>query len=252
MLQANTTDTPISAIQAAIDTSTTLLLGIWASSGNDSITHEIQALTQAISQYGTSFTDLVVGISVGSEDLYRISPTGVSNNAGQGASPDEIIYYISRVRSAISNTSASAAKVGHVDTWTAWVNKSNSGVVTASDFLGMDAYPYFQSTMNNSIENSNTTFWDAYTQTMSYANGRPVWITETGWPVTGSTLNLAVPSITNAQIFYQQVGCTAFSSGVNTWWYTLQDNQPMISNPSFGIVGPGNPPPTTPDIHLSC
>jgi glucan endo-1,3-beta-D-glucosidase len=254
MVQAYTNSTPTSAIQAAIDTNTTLLLGIWASNGNDSVTNEIQALTQAISQYGTPFTDLITGISVGSEDLYRVSPTGVSNNAGQGATPDEIVHYISRVRSAIANTSASAAKVGHVDTWTAWVNNSNNGVITASDFLGIDAYPYFQSTMNNSIENSNNTFWDAYTQTVSYADGRSVWITETGWPVTGSTLNLAVPSVANAQTFFQQVGCSAFSSGVNTWWYTLQDNQPLISNPSFGIVGAGNPPPTTPlfNISLNC
>jgi len=65
------------AIPAAITESTSLLLGIWASGGQAGVTNEIAALTAAITKYGTDFTDLVVGLSVGSEDLYRISPTGI-------------------------------------------------------------------------------------------------------------------------------------------------------------------------------
>src|SRR5579862_4040747 len=67
-VQSGTTDTPISAFQAAIATNTTLLLGIWCS-GTTSIENELNALQSAISQHGQKFTDLVVGISVGSEDL---------------------------------------------------------------------------------------------------------------------------------------------------------------------------------------
>jgi len=253
MIQGGTTNTPTSAIPAAISTKTTLLLGLWASAGQATITDEINALTAAISQYGTAFTDLIAGISVGSEDLYRITPTGIANKAGVGAGPADLTSYISQVRSAIAGTAASAAKVGHVDTWTAWVNGSNSAVVSACDFVGMDAYPYFQTTLANSIGNANATFWDAYDATVGSAQGKPVWITETGWPVSGPTANEAVPSIANAETYYHEVGCAAFSK-INTWWYTLQDDQPTTPSPSFGIVGAGNPPPTTPlfDIKLSC
>jgi glucan endo-1,3-beta-D-glucosidase len=142
-IQAGTTNTPISAIPAAISTQTTLLLGLWASAGQGNIDNEIAALNAAISQYGSSFTDLIVGVSVGSEDLYRVSPTGIGNESGAGANPADVVAYINQVRAALSAAGISKP-IGHVDTWTAWVNGSNSAVITASDFLGMDAYPYYQ------------------------------------------------------------------------------------------------------------
>jgi glucan endo-1,3-beta-D-glucosidase len=139
MIQAGTTNTPISAIPAAIATKTTLLLGLWASAGQVNFNNEIAALNSAIGQYGTAFTDLITGISVGSEDLYRNSPTGIINKSGVGAQPDELVSYITQVRQAIQGTAASAAVVGHVDTWTAYVNVSNNALIAACDFLGMDA-----------------------------------------------------------------------------------------------------------------
>ena len=255
MIQGGTTSTPIAAIQAAINTKTTLLLGLWASAGDADFANEITALTTAISQYGTAFTDLIAGISVGSEDLYRISPTGLTSpNAAAGAEPSTIVGYIGQVRSAIAGTSASAAPVGHVDTWTAWVNGSNSDVTAACDFLGMDAYPYYQTTMTNPIADGESLFESAFSQTQAASQGKPVWVTETGWPVSGPTSNLAVPSIANAQTYWSEVGCSLFGT-TNTWWYTLQDVQPNPSPadaPSFGVVGAGNPPPTTPLYSLAC
>ena len=138
MIQAGTTNTPTEAIQAAINTKTSLLLGLWGSGGQTGIDNEIAALKSALGQYGSAFTDLIVGISVGSEDLYRISPTGVENMSGVGAGPDEISSYISQVKGAITETGASSKPVGHVDTWTAWVNGSNDAVISSSDFIGMD------------------------------------------------------------------------------------------------------------------
>jgi len=138
LIQAGTTNTPTEAIQAAINTKTSLLLGLWGSGGQTGIDNEIAALKSALAQYGSAFTDLIVAISVGSEDLYRISPTGIENMSGIGAGPDVISSYISQVRSAITGTAASSKPVGHVDTWTAWVNGSNDAVISASDFIGMD------------------------------------------------------------------------------------------------------------------
>lgn len=67
MIQAGTTNTPVSAIPAAINTQTRLLLGLWASAGQGDFDNELAALSSAIHQYGTAFTDLIDGISVGSE-----------------------------------------------------------------------------------------------------------------------------------------------------------------------------------------
>ncbi|KAK3067856.1 hypothetical protein LTR53_015001, partial [Teratosphaeriaceae sp. CCFEE 6253] len=237
MIQAGTADTPISAIPAAINTQTTLLLGLWASAGQADLTNEILALVSAIDQYGTALTSLVAGISVGSEDLYRNSPTGIlANGYNGGVDPKDIVDFIGQVRLAIADTSAFGIAIGHVDTWTAYVNASNDAVISACDWVGMDAYPYYQNTIANSIGTANPTFWDAYDATVGVAHGKPVWLTETGWPVRGPQDNQAVASIQNAETYWQEVGCTLFGR-VNTWWFTLQDASPTTPDPSFGILG---------------
>jgi len=169
--------------------------------------------------------------------MYRASPIGIEAKAGIGAGPDVIVNYIKEVKSAIQGTSLSSAPVGHVDTWTAWVNGSNSAVVDACDWMGVDAYPYFQNTMRNGIDVGASLFEQAYQNTLGASNGKPVWITETGWPVSGEDSNLAVANIPNAQMYWDQVGCQLLFDKINTFWFTLQDADPITPNPSFGIVG---------------
>ncbi|KAH3142221.1 hypothetical protein LV164_008356 [Aspergillus fumigatus] len=247
MIQGGTANTPISAIPAAITEQTSLLLGLWASGGN--FANEIAALKAAIAQYGDDLAKLVVGISVGSEDLYRNSVDGVKANAGIGTNPDEIVSYINEVRSTIAGTKLSGAPIGHVDTWTAWVNGSNSAVIDACDWLGFDGYPYFQNTMANSISDAKALFDESVAKTQAVAKGKEVWITETGWPVSGKTENLAVANLANAKTYWDEVGCPLFGK-TNTWWYILQDADPVTPNPSFGIVG--STLSTTPLFDLSC
>ncbi|SLM37300.1 gpi-anchored cell wall beta--endoglucanase [Lasallia pustulata] len=249
MIQAGTASDVTSAIPAANATDTSLLLGMWASGGADAFANELSALRAAISTYGSFLGSHVAGISVGSEDLYRVSPIGIAANAGVGAGPDIVSGYIAQVRSAIANTALSGVPVGHVDTWTAWVDGSNAGVVADSDFIGMDVYPYFQNTMTNSIEDGQALFLEALANTTAAAQGKPVWITETGWPVSGPTENLGVPSLANAKTYWDQVGCPLFGK-TNTWWYALQDAAPTTPSPSFGVVGASGG--TTPLYDLSC
>ena len=166
-----------------------------------------------------------------------------------GEEPDALINRINAVRSTISGTALGGKPVGHVDTWTAYVNSSNSAVIQALDFIGVDAYPYFQNTQANSIDNGASLFFDAYNATVAVSGGKPVWITETGWPVSGPTENLAVPSLANAKTYWDQVGCRVFGK-ITTFWYTLQDAYPTSPSPSFGIVGTTLS--TTPLYDLSC
>ncbi|KAL6243774.1 hypothetical protein RBB50_009208 [Rhinocladiella similis] len=247
MIQDGTTNTPISAIPAAINTGTSLLLGLWAS--GDTFGNELAALKAAIEQYGSSLGPLVAGISVGSEDIYRITPIGIENKEGLGAGPAVIQNYISQVRSAIAGTPLSGAPVGHVDTYNVWTNSSQNALIGDCDFLGVDAYPYYETTKDNSIANANATFWDDYSVTVAASQGKPVWITETGWPVSGPASGQAVASVDNAKTYYDDVACHAFANNINTWWYILQDTG---ASPSFGLVGAGSPPPTTPLYSLSC
>ncbi|KAK6360020.1 hypothetical protein TWF696_001141 [Orbilia brochopaga] len=233
-IQGPSKDDPISAFQAAIDTKTTLLLGIWCSAGQEIVTNEISALIKAINQYGTKFTDLVVGLSVGSEDLYRNSVMGIENKSGIGAQPSQIAEYINQVRKALASTPLKSVPIGHVDTWTAWVNGTNKAVIDAVDWIGSDAYPYFQSTMPNSIEDAPKLFWEAYNVTAA-ATGKEVWITETGWPVQGKDMNLAKAGAKDAQTYWNEIGCALFGN-YKTWWYMLRDADPTPPETEFGVV----------------
>jgi glucan endo-1,3-beta-D-glucosidase len=252
MIQWGTQNTVIEAIQAAINTKTTLLLGLWCSSGQANVDNEIKALKAAIQQYGKAFTDLVVGISVGSEDLYRVTPTSIKNGGGPGAQPAELLRYIQQTRNAIKGTGLQGKPIGHVDTWTAYVNASNNAVISALDFIGVDAYPYFQTTMANSIQNANATFYDALKQTVAASQGKPVWVTETGWPVIGAQQNQAVASPQNARIFWEDVSCSLMAKNVNFYYYMLQEAQYGNPSPDFGIKGPGDLMQIKPRFDLTC
>ncbi|KFY37805.1 hypothetical protein V495_06932, partial [Pseudogymnoascus sp. VKM F-4514 (FW-929)] len=249
MIQGGTANDPISAIPAAIAADTTLLLGIWASAGQEGINNEIAALKRAIEQYGDDFTSRVTGLSVGSEDLYRLSPTGIAAKSGYGAEPQDLVSYIGQVRQAIAGTALKGTPIGHVDTWNDWVNGSNSAVIEAVDWLGVDAYPYFQTSMANGIDNGPQLFFDAYDATVGAAGGKDVWITETGWPVSGPVSGQAEANLKNAKFFWDKVACPSLGK-INTYWYTLQDSFPNTPSPSFGVVGTTLS--TKPLFDLSC
>ncbi|KAG8669008.1 hypothetical protein FPOAC2_08317 [Fusarium poae] len=234
MIQGGTPNEPISAIPAAIKTKTSLLFGLWAS-GNG-FANEIAALKNTVDQYCDQLDGLVAGISVGSEDLYRISPTGLKNNENPGADPDVLVDYIKQTRNAIKDTCLESVPIGHVDTWTAYANASNNAVIEACDWLGMDAYPYFEDTKNNPVSEGANLFKAAWNEVKAAAKGKEIWVTETGWPVSGKTVGKGVPSLENARTFYEDVGCPMFGD-INVWWYTLQDSAPQTPNPSFGVIG---------------
>ncbi|KAI1208164.1 glycoside hydrolase family 17 protein, partial [Annulohypoxylon truncatum] len=246
MVQWGTTSDVISAIPAAISTKTTLLLGLWVSGGDQAIANEIAALKAAINQYGTSFTDLVLGISVGSEDLYRDASGEV------GVSGATLINYISQVRSAIAGTALAGVPVGHVDTYDSFLNATNSAVIDNIDWLGFDGYPYWEETKPNSIGDAPERFYDGFNKTLALAGNKPVYVTETGWPTSGKTVNQAVPSTENARIYWQDIACSLIAKGVNLWWYDLQESQYGTADPDFGIFPAGDLNTVSQLYDLSC
>ncbi|EME47576.1 glycoside hydrolase family 17 protein [Dothistroma septosporum NZE10] len=239
MIQAGTTNDPVEAFRPAINTKTTLLLGLWASAGQDAFNNELSALKKAIAAHQTHWKDVVVGISVGSEDLYRTTPTAMENKENIGAGPNIIVDYIRQTKAVLKGTVAAGTKVGHVDTWTAWVNGSNTAVIDAVDFLGFDGYPYYEKdTGRNSIENAQQLFFESYNKTVAVSKRKPVWVTETGWPVVGpQTFGKSVASIPNAKKYWDDVGCGLFGN-VNTWWFTLDDAKQDPKEISFSTIKP--------------
>ncbi|TLD04575.1 hypothetical protein E2P81_ATG10254 [Venturia nashicola] len=209
-------NTLANAVPAAINTGTGILVGVWAEDANH-FEAEKQALLNAISAHGK---DWIIAITVGSEDLYR-----------KDSDPNTLANRIYDVRGMVRSVGVNA-EVGHVDTWTAWVDSANEVVITASDFIGMDGYPYFQ---NSAIGDAANVFWQSVTDTRNAVNrvspGKWVWVTETGWPVSGPNSGAAVASVQNAQTFWRSVACKAFNE-VHIFWYSYQDYH---QSPSFGV-----------------
>jgi glucan endo-1,3-beta-D-glucosidase len=132
--QDGSTSDPTEAITAALAADTTPLLGHSAYGDQTLFDDEIAALKSAVSKFGTTFTNLVVGISVGSENLCRISAARIATKSGFGAGPVMLVSCISHVRAAVKGTGLASVQIGHVDTVPAWANTSNSAVVSAVDW----------------------------------------------------------------------------------------------------------------------
>jgi glucan endo-1,3-beta-D-glucosidase len=209
------------ALPNAISTDTKLLAGVSLTNFDN----EKGALLAAVKQYGFGW---MVGVSVGSEDLYRgtVSPAALAG----------MIYDVRGMLSEVSGYS-DEVRVGHVDTTNAWTNASNSAVIRACDFVGTDIYPYFQTLQDNDISNAENLFWNGVKQVRdavsNVGGGASVWVTETGWPVSGPTKGKAVPGTDNAGTYWKEVACSAFGS-LNAFWFTLQD---WSAVPSFAIIG---------------
>lgn len=204
------------AVPAAINTNTKLLVGVWT----EDDTHfeaEKQALLQAVQVHGK---DWILAVSVGSEDLYR-----------KETSPSKLASQIYDVRGMLVSIGAGDKSVGHVDTWTAWVDGANIVVIQAVDWLGNDLYPYWQGI---GVDNgaANNAYWQAVNSVRAVSQGKEVWTTETGNPITGDTMGGSVPSINAAQTYWWQVTCTS-GKEMNFFWYDLDD---FTSNPQFSVV----------------
>lgn len=127
----------------------------------------------------------MVGICVDREDVYRISESGIENNADVAKEPDDIVDFIKQLRSSIANTPLSNKPVGHVDSWSAWANCSHSDLIAAVDFIGTDFYPYYTKDKANAFSNVTVIFNYIFNETTTATGNKPVCITETGWPTSG-------------------------------------------------------------------
>lgn len=178
--------------------------------------------------------------------MYRISPIGIAAKSGLGLDPDTLVSYIKQAREVVAGTPLAAARFGHVDTSNAWVNASNAAVAEAVDWIGMDAYPFFETTMTNDIGSAKGLFEKAINEVKAATGNKELLITETGWPISGPSQNLGVASLDNAEMFWQEVGCAVFDK-ISTWWYILSETG---AEPDFSVVvDPSNP---TPKYNLVC
>lgn len=175
------------------------LVGAWL--GNDSETNdkEIEKLVE-LSRMG--YVDIA---AVGNEVLYR-----------KDLSEDQLLSYIKKVKKAVPQI-----PVGYVDAYYEFTMKPK--ITAACDVILANCYPFWESCP---AEDALSYLKQMHQQVLKAANGKPVIISETGWPSQGEELNGAIPSPENALDYFintqfwcmdEKIDCFYFSSFDEAW-----------------------------------
>ncbi len=172
------------------------MVGAWI--GNDKTQNEIE-LTALIDLAQKGMVDIAV---VGNEVLLRDELT-----------EEEILAYIRRVKEALPNT-----PVGYVDAYFQFVERPN--IVDACDMVLANCYPFWE---GYNIEQSTLYLRQMYEVTKGAAKGKPVIITETGWPNQGTKNADAEPSSSNAMKYFINANKWANEEQVNLFYFSSFD-----------------------------
>ena len=125
---------------------------------------------------------------------------------------DQLIDYIERAREA-----APGVPVSYVDAY--FLFENHPRVADACDVLLVNCYPYWESC---AAEYALLYMKEMYRRALISAKGKPVIISETGWPTVGSAFGAAVPSYDNALEYF-----------IKTYEWAAQDNIDIFYFSSF-------------------
>ncbi len=151
------------------------MVGAWIGADKEQNNREISALIKLASQ---GLVDVAV---VGNEVLMRGDLTQA-----------EMVNYILRVKNSLPNI-----PVGYVDAYYQFHDRPE--LIEACDVILANCYPFWE---GSTIEQSSLYLKQMYKVTEIAAQGKPVIITETGWPNKGESTDGADPSDNNAMKYF--------------------------------------------------
>jgi exo-beta-1,3-glucanase (GH17 family) len=174
------------------------LVGAWIDSDEENNELEINNIIH-IAKSG--YADL---IAIGNEVLLR-----------EDLEVEQLIEYIKRVKAAVPNV-----PVGYVDAYYMFVNYPE--IVDACDVIFANCYPFWE---HCALDISVEYMKKMYELAVKHAKGKPVVISETGWPTKGEQYDGAVPSYENAMRYF-----------INTYEWANQENIHLFYFSSFDEV----------------
>ena len=172
------------------------MVGAWI--GSDKAQNE-KELNTLIKLGKSGFVDIAV---VGNETLMREELT-----------EQELIAYINRVKRALPGI-----PVGYVDAYYQFVERPK--LIEACDVILANCYPFWEGC---SIDQSATYLKQMYAVVQQVANGKPVIITETGWPNQGDSTKDAKPSENNAMKYFIDTANWAHQNEVPLFYFSSFD-----------------------------
>jgi GPH family glycoside/pentoside/hexuronide:cation symporter len=131
-------------------------------------------------------------IKLGESELIDIAVVGNETLMRGELSEEELLAYINRVKKALPGI-----PVGYVDAYYQFEKRSK--LIDACDVILVNCYPFWEGC---NIEQSSIYLKQMYAVTQQFAKGKPVIITETGWPNKGDSLQSAKPTESNAMKYF--------------------------------------------------
>lgn len=151
------------------------LAGAWLGSDEEINKAEIAGLIQLCKE------GLVDIAAVGNEVMYR-----------GDLEEEQLLDYIAQVKSQVKNV-----PVGYVDAY--YEFSERPAITEACDIILANCYPFWEGCEQ---DYSLLYMKEMYNRAKRAGNGKPVVITETGWPDQGTAVEGAIPSVENAMKYF--------------------------------------------------
>jgi exo-beta-1,3-glucanase (GH17 family) len=171
------------------------LVGAWLGDDKEKNAIEVESLIELSNQ---GYVDIA---AVGNEVMYREELT-----------EDQLLEYIRQVKTALPTI-----PVGYVDAYYEFENRP--AITELCDVILTNCYPYWEGCAQ---EYALLYMKDMYRRTQQVAGGKPVIISETGWPNKGVGFHGAIPSNRNALAYF-----------INAQKWSAEDDVPMFYFSSF-------------------
>ncbi len=172
------------------------LVGAWLGTDRAINEREIEAVI-AVARAGHA--DIV---AVGNEVLLR-----------EDLSEDELLAYLERVKAALPGV-----PVGYVDAY--YLFELHPRITAACDVVLANCYPFWEGCP---LEQAIAYMQSMVRRTVAVAGGKPVIISETGWPDLGSAFHGAVPSREGAMRYFVDTFGWAAEAGVEVFYFGAFD-----------------------------
>ena len=172
------------------------MVGVWL---DDDREHNEEELANALRIVEAGHADI---LAVGNEVLLRGDLT-----------EDELLDYLSRAKNG-----AHGVPVGYVDAYFEFV--SHPRITTACDVLLANCYPFWEGCAS---EHALLYMKEMYRITARVAGGKPVIVSETGWPNIGSAEGSAVPSFESAIKYFVDTCRWAEEDGIEVFYFSSFD-----------------------------
>lgn len=172
------------------------LVGAWLGTDEAINEQEIEAVI-AVGKAGHSNR-----IAVGNEVLLR-----------EDMDEDKLLSYIQRVKQALPGV-----EVGYVDAY--YLFEKHPRITAACDVIFANCYPFWEGCVR---EGAISYMQNMVQRTLAVAQGKPVVISETGWPDKGSPFQGARPSPEGAMAYFIDSSRWADAAGIDLFYFSAFD-----------------------------